>query len=78
MGQVDFWTVTLFRGLTGTGFSLLSVFLRKKRVSPLGTKENYRMLSIRGLLGGITIATAFYAIASMDLAQASVIIFTGK
>jgi len=36
------------------------------------------LLALRGLLGGINVASAFYAVAHMDLAEASVIIFTCK
>jgi drug/metabolite transporter (DMT)-like permease len=59
-----FWTISFFRGVTGTVASLASgAANRKNREGPLwGSEKNRRWLIIRGLLGGITIITAFAAI----------------
>lgn len=44
--------------------------------SPFGYRQNFVPLMIRGLLGGLTITTAFFAITHWNLAEASVVIFT--
>jgi len=73
----DSWTSTFFRGLIGTLLCLIHAFFSKNSKQVIrGNKENRRMLCLRGLLGGITIASAFYAVNALDLAEASVIIFT--
>ena len=73
----DSWTSTLFRGIVGTLLCLVhSLFFKAADHRILGSPENRRMLCLRGFLGGLTIASAFYAVNALDLSEASVIIFT--
>ena len=73
--QIDLWTITIFRGLVGTVFSSTAVAMNSKRVL-FGKRENMKLLCLRGVFDGINVATAFYAVNQMNLAQAAVIIFT--
>ena len=58
-----FWTISFFRGLVGAIASAIAALLNKKRTSPLyGKRENIKWLVARGVLGGITITTAFVAV----------------
>lgn len=76
-GRFDSWTSTFFRGVVGTSLCMIDALFFKPRDSYIwGKPENRRMLALRGFLGGLTIASAFFAVQAMDLAEASVLIFT--
>lgn len=76
-GHFDSWTSTFFRGVVGTALCLIDArFFRSRDHCVWGQLENRRMLLLRGFLGGLTIASAFFAVQAMDLAEASVLIFT--
>lgn len=68
-GEVDPLSITLFRGVVGSALSVLSSLLDRRRqggskpVSMWGHADRRHMLYLRGLLGGVTIATAFFAVA---------------
>lgn len=76
-GRFDSWTSTFFRGVVGTALCLIdALFFKGGDHCIWGKPENRRMLLLRGFLGGLTIASAFFAVHEMDLAEASVLIFT--
>lgn len=75
-GEVDPLSITLFRGVVGSLLSLMSILLEgrqggAKPVSIWGHADRRRMLCLRGLLGGVTIATAFFAVAVGDASEAT-------
>lgn len=68
--RFDSWTSTFFRGVVGTALCLIdALFFKTSEHKILGKPENRRMLLLRGLLGGLTIASAFFAVQAMDLAE---------
>ncbi len=76
-GLFDSWTSTFIRGIVGTALCLIDALFFKTREHQIwGKPENRKMLLLRGFLGGLTVASAFFAVQAMDLAEASVLIFT--
>lgn len=53
-----------------------ALFFKPRESYIWGKPENRLMLLLRGFLGGLTISSAFFAVQAMDLAEASVLIFT--
>jgi len=66
------WTISFFRGVTGTAVSLLLAVLYVDNI--LGKKR--KQLLVRGVLGGLTLVTSFIAVVNLDLHVATVIIAT--
>jgi len=66
------WTISFFRGATGTIVSLLLAVLYVDNV--LGKKK--KELLIRGVLGGLSLVTSFIAVINLDLHIATVIVAT--
>jgi drug/metabolite transporter (DMT)-like permease len=66
------WTISFFRGATGTAVSLLFAILYVDNV--LGKKK--KELLVRGVLGGLTLISSFIAVINLDLHVATVIIAT--
>jgi drug/metabolite transporter (DMT)-like permease len=64
------WTISFFRGATGTTTSLLLAVLYVDNV--LGKKK--KELLIRGVLGGLSLITSFVAVINLDLHIATIII----
>ena len=60
----EFWTISFFRGAVGTLAALMTALLSKnRRGSLLGANpSNIKWLLLRGVLGGITIISAFIAV----------------
>lgn len=65
-----FWTITCLRGCVGACFGILL------SGSNIFQKEHIYILLLRGLLGGVTITTAFFAISNTNLLPATVILST--
>lgn len=59
---MDSLTITLFRGLVGAVFSVASTLTNRRSTGLWGSPANRGMLLLRGFLGGVTIASAFFAV----------------
>jgi len=59
-----FWAMTFFRGVVGTGAALITALLSRKRQGSLfgAHTGNIKWLLLRGVLGAITIISAFLAV----------------
>jgi drug/metabolite transporter (DMT)-like permease len=67
-GSNAFFSLTFYRSLIGT---ILSILLSKGDIVPPSGSLKY--LSLRGLIGGLTITTGFYAVAHCNLVHVTVI-----
>ena len=57
------WTISFFRNLVGAVASVLVSVLNKRRVGSIyGQRKNFKWLVVRGILGGISINAAFFAV----------------
>jgi len=65
----EFWTISFFRGVVGSLAAITTALLSKRRQGPLygHHKENMKWLILRGMLGGITIISAFLAVTVSDM-----------
>ena len=58
-----FWTISFFRNLVGATASVIVSLLNFRRVGPIyGQRKNFKWLVVRGVLGGISINAAFFAV----------------
>ena len=57
------WTISFFRNLVGATASVVVSVLNKERAGAIyGQRKNFKWLVLRGILGGIAINAAFFAV----------------